>query len=111
MCSIGERLKKERIRLKYNQTAFAEIGAVGKTTQINYEKNLRCPDARYLAAISGEGADILFIVTGSRSLTSELTPEENELISNYRALQKNDRQAIHQISETMAAYKVNNDSE
>ncbi|KPM95207.1 hypothetical protein AOR11_24555, partial [Vibrio alginolyticus] len=43
--TTGERLKAERERLGLSQTAMAQVGGVGKTTQINYEKDARSPDA------------------------------------------------------------------
>lgn len=50
-----------------NQEAFAKLTPAGtRQSQSNYEKNARSPDARYLAAIAGVGADVLYIVTGER---------------------------------------------
>lgn len=67
MKTIGERLKAERARLTMSQTELAAVGSVGKTTQINYEKGLRSPDAAYLAAVAGVGVDVLYVVTGKSS--------------------------------------------
>ena len=53
--AIGDRLKEERSRLGFSQTDLAGVGGVGKTTQINYEKGERSPDAGYLAAVAGKG--------------------------------------------------------
>ncbi len=62
--SLGNRLREERQRLNMVQMKFAELGGVGKQSQINYESGKRVPDAAYLAAISEHGADIAYIVTG-----------------------------------------------
>lgn len=65
--SIGSRLREERERLGLNQEAFAQITPSGtRQSQSNYEKGARSPDAEYLAAISGAGADVLYIITGER---------------------------------------------
>lgn len=64
MGTIGERLKTERLRLKYSQEAFGTAAGVGKHSQIRYESGERSPDGDYLAAIAKLGADVRFIVTG-----------------------------------------------
>lgn len=66
MSTIGERLRRERERLGYNQTEFGALGGVTKKTQGNYEANERTPDAGYLAGVGKEGADVAYIVTGVR---------------------------------------------
>lgn len=64
MTTFGERLRKERLRLKSNQSEFALIGGVQKNAQINYEKGERSPDADYLQRIAAHGADVLYLLTG-----------------------------------------------
>lgn len=81
LSTFGERLKQERERLAMSQTALAEVGGVGKTTQINYEKDVRRPDSGYLAALAAAGVDTQFLLTGSRydtrsSLSSSATTLE-----------------------------------
>lgn len=66
--TIGARLRAERERLSLSQEAFANKAGVHRRTQVNYEADERRPDADYLAAIAGFGADIAYIVTGGRSL-------------------------------------------
>lgn len=63
---IGTRLREERERLGHTQDAFAAIAAIGKRALIHYEKGERSPDAVFLATISKAGADVLYILTGSR---------------------------------------------
>ncbi|HBO9849871.1 TPA: helix-turn-helix transcriptional regulator [Pseudomonas aeruginosa] len=84
MSSIGERLKEERERLGFNQTAFGAVGGVQKQAQLKYEKGERSPDADYLAALSKVGADVLYIVTSQRSPES-LAGDESDLLSKFRA--------------------------
>lgn len=84
MGNFGERLREERERLGLNQADFGEAGGVRKQAQLKYEKSERSPDAAYLAAIADAGADIQYIVTGTRS-DAALTPDERELIALFRA--------------------------
>ncbi|WP_236212996.1 helix-turn-helix domain-containing protein [Metapseudomonas otitidis] len=84
MSSIGERLREERERLGFNQTAFGAIGGVQKQAQLKYEKGERSPDADYLAALSKVDVDVLYVVTGQRCLES-LGSDESDLLSKFRA--------------------------
>ncbi|WP_244128947.1 helix-turn-helix domain-containing protein [Burkholderia gladioli] len=81
---IGERLKEERGRLEMNQTQFAAVAGVGKTTQINYESGNRVPDAEYLASLAKVGLDVQYVVTGVRSSVA-LSPDERDLVAMYRS--------------------------
>ncbi|WP_353572217.1 helix-turn-helix transcriptional regulator [Candidatus Albibeggiatoa sp. nov. BB20] len=65
MLTIGERLIKERKRLKMNQAQIAEIGKVTRPTQSSYENNQTKPDADYLALIAKAGVDINYVLIGS----------------------------------------------
>lgn len=69
--TTGQRLREERDRLGYTQTAFAELAGTTKKSQIDYEKDLTQPKAGYLATIAEVGADINYIITGRES-TKEL---------------------------------------
>lgn len=84
MSSIGERLREERERLGFNQTAFGAIGGVQKQAQLKYEKGERFPGADYLAAVAKVGADVQYIVTGEHC-SGALSADENELIGKFRA--------------------------
>ncbi|MEX3614733.1 MAG: helix-turn-helix transcriptional regulator [Burkholderia gladioli] len=68
MRSIGYRLREERARLGLSQSSFAEVGGVKVRTQINYEQDDRSPDATYLAAIASAGVDVLYVITGNRTV-------------------------------------------
>lgn len=82
--SIGERLREERERLGFTQPAFAGLAETTKKSQIDYEKNLTQPKAGYLEVIAKVGADVQYIVTGTRS-TAALAPDEIELLEKYRS--------------------------
>ena len=91
--NIGERLKEERVRLGYNQGDFAAIAGVAKTSQFNYEKGERSPDAAYLAAVAEKGVDVLYVVTGRRTpeASSSFNGDEIALIEHYRQLPSADQ--------------------
>lgn len=104
MLKIGERLKEERVRLGFNQADFAQAGGVAKTSQFNYEKGERSPDALYLARVAEIGADILYIVSGQRTPgSSPLDASETMLLSRYRAVGKRDRETLDHILDRMVA--------
>lgn len=62
---------------------MAAVGGVTKTSQVNYEKGHRFPDAAYLARLAEAGCDVLFVLTGNASPSS--SGEEADLISRFRA--------------------------
>ena len=68
---IATRLLDERKRLQMNQTDFAAAGGVVLRTYVNYEKKGHpLPDAAFLQGIHAAGADVLYIITGTRVLTA-----------------------------------------
>ena len=87
----GERLRLERERLGISPGDFAEIGAVSKHEQLEYEKGRLKPDAVYLERIARAGADVSYIHTG--------TP---------RALQDNlnDLRTANQVAHSVASNEV-----
>lgn len=64
-CTIGARIKEERLRLKLSQALFAERVGVHRRTQINYEKDERKPDTDYLQALARSGVDVGYVLTGT----------------------------------------------
>ena len=75
MNTYGERLKKERLRLKLTQAQLADAGGVGRHAQSCYERDITLPRADYLSAITLLGVDVLYIITGCPSLHFD-TPEK-----------------------------------
>lgn len=68
MSTISDRLREERLRLDLVQPEMADLGGVGKQSQINYESGKRQPDADYLSRIAAAGADVAYILTGKRTV-------------------------------------------
>lgn len=105
---IGRRLEEERKRLGLNQEGFAELGGVGRKTQFNYESGERSPDGGYLSDIAKHGADVLYIITGMRSMPPVLSVEQEQagyavavlnrkelaLVDNYRHSSDKGKEAI-----------------
>lgn len=86
MDTIGARLKELREQARKSQEAFGVMAGVGKRTQINYEQDLRVPDAAYMAALAAAGFDVLYILIGQRDPDiATLSREEQELLALYRA--------------------------
>lgn len=104
MSEIGGRLREERERLQLSQEEFGAVGGVARNAQSNYEKGKRMPDAAYLAAIARNGADVLYIVTGTRTDTSAtaMSPDEARLLSVYRQCSKESRRHLLLAGEAFA---------
>lgn len=105
MLNIGERLKEERVRLGYNQADFAAIAGVAKTSQFNYEKGERSPDAAYLAAVAEKGVDVLYVVTGVRveQAAAGLDNHEAQLLEAFRNMPKQQQDAFLLLSSSIAS--------
>ena len=67
---IGLRLEIERGRLRMKHADFAKAGGVATSTYSNYSSGDREPKLSFLAAIAEIGADIVFVVTGTRAMQS-----------------------------------------
>jgi transcriptional regulator with XRE-family HTH domain len=104
LLNIGERLKEERVRLGFNQADFAAFAGVAKTSQFNYEKGERSPDAAYLAAVAERGVDVLYVVTGERKPTPAdcFTTDEAGLLGYYRSMPESDRQTMVRMAFALA---------
>ena len=101
---IGDRLRLERLRLGLNQADFAALAGVTKTSQFNYEKGERSPDANYLAALQPHGVDIHFVVTGEALPVAEsaLSSLETELLGYFRGMSEGSREAVRRMAFAMA---------
>jgi transcriptional regulator with XRE-family HTH domain len=78
MLDFGKRLREERERLRLNQTDFGRIGGVTKTSQFNYEQGERSPNVEYWKAIAEIGADVAYILTGTRAQPPETAKAQAE---------------------------------
>lgn len=113
--SIGIRLREERERLGFSQAGFAEIVGAHRKSQGNYELGERMPDAAYLSAIAEKGADVLYILTGTRSapvvpaapaLPTDLTPSQRKLLRDHAAASEDGQKMIEGAAAFAAAQSV-----
>jgi len=112
--SIGERLREERERLGLSQSEMAllakDLGAKGATRQSQalYEKGEQSPSAAYIAAISTSGADVLYILTGSRGAPAApaISREEAAFLDNYRHSPKDAQESMQTMCAALAQRSV-----
>lgn len=76
---VGERLRSERARLKMDQKAFGALGDVGKNTQLAYEQGRSPPNAEYLLKLADHAVDVGYILTGTRTTTSDFESSLDQL--------------------------------
>lgn len=90
-----------------NQSDLAAIGGVAKTSQFNYEKGERCPDAAYLAAVAEKGVDVLYVITGRREVPAadSFGAEEILLITRFRQMAEEGKATLSSVSEALATFK------
>lgn len=93
---LGQRLKSERERVGMTQPDFAAIAGVGKTTVINWEKDVSSPTAVQLLAFLEAGVDVIYVITGehgrqqqSHQISDSVRPydlsaDEAALLAAYR---------------------------
>ncbi|MCM2340449.1 helix-turn-helix domain-containing protein [Rhodoferax sp.] len=86
MSSLSDRIREVREGLGFSQQQLADKGGVTARSQRNYEAGERFPDAAYLMAIAAAGADVRYILTGSRDgpVPVALTDDERAMLADYR---------------------------
>lgn len=84
---------------------MAEAVGVSKNTVIAWEKGESSPNAVQLSGLSDIGIDVLYVVTGSRSLNA-LAPDESTLLTNFRTLKDEQKAAVVHVSEAFASKKM-----
>ena len=106
MSGIGSRLRQERERLGLSQKVFGEIGGVEANAQGKYESGGRVPKADYLSRVAERGVDVLFVLTGTATpIQSEnLSQIEEKVLGDYRAMFKEDQDAIRRLTSTLAEH-------
>jgi len=81
---IGQRLKKERVRLGKTQAELADELGIAKKSQTNYELGNASPSAVYLARAALAGIDVAYVLTGTHSPGSASAGDEAELLRRFR---------------------------
>ncbi|MBX9836006.1 MAG: helix-turn-helix domain-containing protein [Burkholderiaceae bacterium] len=101
---LGERIKEERERLGLNQADFAELADSTRKTLFNWESGAATPNATVLAAWAAHGLDVLYVVTGQRSLSMPATdPAEQVLLDSYRRCGAQAKQNLIQTAALLSA--------
>ena len=95
--SVGGRLRTVRKELGLSQRELAEITGVIPNTQGFYERGKRMPDAGYLEKLFAIGGDVVYILTGIRAPGLSLSPEEADLLENFKACEEADQNAIRRL--------------
>lgn len=105
--NLNERIKEERERLGYSQTAFAALAEASKHSQINWEKGTGTPTAAVLAAWAAHGLDVLYVVTGQRAGGAPSVPAldaaEQVLLDSYRRCKPEARVNLIQTAALLSA--------
>lgn len=73
-------------------------------SQTGWEKGLASPDAQVLVAWSDAGADVGYILTGTRSVGQRLASDEAELVLAYRRSSADTRAASLRVLEAGGSY-------
>ena len=107
---IGNRLQLERKRLGLNQEEFAQKIGVAKRTLAGYEAGAADIGALPLSRAYEIGMDVMYVLSGKRSLMAPdaLSGEETELVNRFRQLPQEDRAGTMKMVTAMAvAYGMN----
>lgn len=106
MSGIGSRLRQERERLGLSQRVFGEIGGVEANAQVKYESGGRAPRADYLSLVAQVGVDVLYVLTGTATpiQLESLSQIEEKVLAGYRAMFKEDQDAIRRLTSTLAEH-------
>lgn len=101
--SIGERLRRERERLKLTQPDFAKIAGTTKQTLYSWEAGGSFPKADQLNELAERGVDVYYVLTGQRiGLATTLSVRESALVENYRAAPEAGKLALDTTSASLA---------
>ncbi|BBV94894.1 hypothetical protein STW0522PSE72_02450 [Pseudomonas monteilii] len=74
---------------------------MNRNTQGSYERGARNPDTAYLLAVAQLGVEVGFVLFGKRSLDTELSVEETQIIEQYREIPEQDQRALRRFLKAM----------
>lgn len=102
---IGFRLREERDRLGFSQQAFADLGSASMRAEQDWERGVSAPKADFLAVAATHGVDVLYVLTGTRSVPVEstLSPDERALLDNYRHASPGRQASLRDVSAALAS--------
>lgn len=100
--AVALRLQEERKRLSLNQSDFADHAGVSKRTQAAYEAGTSEPGIGYLRKVAELGVDVWYLITGAPAAISDISRDEQELVTQYRLLNGEDRSAVMRLIRALA---------
>lgn len=111
--SVGSRLKKERERLGLTIPELAEIAGAKKNTVIDWQKDVSSPPAAKLAALGDAGVDLLYVLTGHRSvkrpgMTEEEVEQFNELVDLFWSVSDDSRETVLKMLSALSLRDIQN---
>lgn len=88
MPTFGDRLREVREHLKISQQEMANRCGISLRSQRNYEKGERSPDSEYMAALSGQGIDVTYLLTGNKTLASAIGADIRKAKKNIQQFER-----------------------
>lgn len=106
--SVGARLREERERLGFSQSAFGQLAGVSLRTEQDWERGVSSVRADFLSVAATHGVDVLYVLTGQRTqpVESTLTPEERALLDNYQHSDEEARRSARLVLNALARRKA-----
>jgi len=85
---------------------LVKLEALKRTHKANMENGGRAPKADYLSRVAERGVDLLYVLTGAPTPAQmdNLSQIEEKVLGNYRAMFKEDQDAIHRLTSTLAEH-------
>jgi transcriptional regulator with XRE-family HTH domain len=105
--NLRERIREELARLNLTQADAAR--AIGDGSYLGLRdvcNGRKRATAEFVYSLSAAGADVLYILTGERSGSAALTPQESALLDNYRHCSPDAQAAVEAASLSWQKSKV-----
>ncbi|CDL85713.1 helix-turn-helix domain-containing protein [Xenorhabdus cabanillasii] len=106
MSTIGRRITEERERLGFSQTDLTHLTGYPNHIQASYEYDETMPASSYLQEIARHGFNTLYVITGHKEKSINLSTDEQVVVDNYRAMNKASRLNIPPIGNTITYSSV-----
>lgn len=97
------RLREERKNVGLSQKELAEKMGKAENTQVRYELGQTMPNIEYVMGLQALGFDVAFLMTGVRSVPSELNIQEGEVLLLFRQLSAERQQLVHSLLKMLLA--------
>ncbi len=91
--TLGERLREERKRLGLTQPELGDAAGTTKQTVFSWETGKSAPDGFQLSVLTNVGVDVLYVLTGQRSVLL-LTDGDRVLLDNFHAAPAQVREGV-----------------